>query len=229
MAGSTFENDLMKLIYQGTAIANIADNASSSPLTNVYASLATADPGLTGDQTTSEVSYTGYARVAVARTTGGFTISGNNLITAANIVFGQRTDNASTTALWLVIGTASSGTGKILARFPLGSSSNPLQGNALASSDVLTIPNNYFVIHNQIAFKSNANLTLPGGITEGTVYFVLTVTGNTFQISTTDGGSAVNITTDGSFVAELISGLIISQNVIPQVDAGTLSQTLNFT
>ena len=48
--GNTFENDWMKLIFNATAIANIADNAASSPLTNLYVSLHTADPGETGDQ-----------------------------------------------------------------------------------------------------------------------------------------------------------------------------------
>ncbi len=43
--GNTFENDLLKLIFNATAIANIADNAGSSPLTNLYVSLHTADPG----------------------------------------------------------------------------------------------------------------------------------------------------------------------------------------
>ena len=68
--GNTFENDILKLIFNATAIANIADNAASSPLTNLYASLHTADPGEAGDQTTNETSYTSYARVAVARTSG---------------------------------------------------------------------------------------------------------------------------------------------------------------
>ena len=40
---STFDNDLLKLIFNATAIANIADNAGSSPLTNLYLSLHTAD------------------------------------------------------------------------------------------------------------------------------------------------------------------------------------------
>ena len=36
--GSTFSNDLLKLIFNATAIANIADNAASGPLTNLYVS-----------------------------------------------------------------------------------------------------------------------------------------------------------------------------------------------
>jgi hypothetical protein len=71
--GTQFSNDFLKLVLNGTAIANIADNAGSSPLTNLYLALHTADPGVGGSQTTSEASYTGYARVAVPRSTSGFT------------------------------------------------------------------------------------------------------------------------------------------------------------
>jgi hypothetical protein len=86
--GDTFENDLLKLIFNATAIANIADNAASSPLTSLYVALHTADPGDAGNQGTSEISYTGYARVAVARTTGGWTASSaGSTSPVATIVF----------------------------------------------------------------------------------------------------------------------------------------------
>ena len=111
--GNTFENDLLLLIFNGTAIANIADNAASSPLTNFYVALHTADPGEAGNQTTSECAYTSYARVAVARTSGGWTVSGNQVVPAAIISFPQAT-GGSETATHFSIGTASSGTGKIL-------------------------------------------------------------------------------------------------------------------
>jgi hypothetical protein len=111
--GDTFENDLMKLIFQATAIANIADNASSSPLTSLYVSLHTADPGETGVQNTSETSYTGYARVAVARTAGGFTVTTNSVSPAANIDFGICT-SGTPTLTHFAIGVASSGATKIL-------------------------------------------------------------------------------------------------------------------
>jgi hypothetical protein len=51
--GATFDNDLLKLIFNATGIANIADNAASSPLTNLYVSLHTADPTSSGNQTSS--------------------------------------------------------------------------------------------------------------------------------------------------------------------------------
>jgi hypothetical protein len=111
--GNTFENDFLKLIFQATAIANMADNAASSPVTNLYVSLHTADPGEAGDQTTSEISYTSYARVAVARTSGGWTVTNNSVSPAANIDFPACT-GGSGTATHFGIGTASSGVGKLL-------------------------------------------------------------------------------------------------------------------
>lgn len=112
--GNTFENDLLKLIFNGTAIANIADNAGSSPLTNLYVSLHTADPGEAGDQTTNEAAYTGYARVAVARNSGGWTVTGASVSPTANIEFPEKTGGSDGTATHAAIGTAVSGTGKIL-------------------------------------------------------------------------------------------------------------------
>lgn len=111
--GNTFENDLLKLIFNATAIANIADNAATSPLTNLQVSLHTADPGEAGDQTTNETSYTGYARVAVARTTGGWTVTANSVSPVADITFGQCTAGTATIT-HAGVGTASSGAGKIL-------------------------------------------------------------------------------------------------------------------
>lgn len=115
----TFENDLLKLIFQAVAIANMADNAAASPLTNLYISLHTADPGDAGNQTTSEISYTGYARVAVARTTGGFAISGNTITPVNHVDFGQMTAGAGGTVTHFGIGTASSGAGKLLYKGPV--------------------------------------------------------------------------------------------------------------
>jgi len=112
--GNTFENDFLKLIMNATAIANIADNAATAPITNLFVSLHTADPGEAGDQTTSETAYTGYARVAVARTTGGWTVTANSVSPVANIDFGQCTASPGAAVTHGAIGTLTSGTGKVL-------------------------------------------------------------------------------------------------------------------
>lgn len=115
----TFENDLLKLIFNGTAIANMADNAATSPLTTLYVSLHTADPGESGVQTTSEASYTSYARVAVARTSGGWVVTGGSVSPAANIDFPASTGGSTTALTYWAVGTAASGAGKILYSGPI--------------------------------------------------------------------------------------------------------------
>jgi hypothetical protein len=110
--GDTFENDWLKLTFNATPIANFADNAVTSPLTDLYLSLHTIDPGEAGDQTTNECTYTSYARVAVARTSGGFTVSTNTAVLAANVDFPTATGGTET-ATHFAIGAAASGVGKI--------------------------------------------------------------------------------------------------------------------
>ena len=111
--GNTFENDFLKLIFNATAIANIADNAASAPLTDLYVSLHTADPGEAGSQTTNEATYGSYARVAVSRDTNGWTVSANAVSNAAAITFPAAT-SGSNTITHFAVGTASSGAGKVL-------------------------------------------------------------------------------------------------------------------
>jgi hypothetical protein len=110
--GSTFANDLAKLIFQATAVANIADNAATSPATVYYLSLHTADPSA-GNQTTSETSYTGYARVSINRNSGAWSIAANAVTNISSIAFGTNT-SGTPTITHVAIGTASSGTGKVL-------------------------------------------------------------------------------------------------------------------
>ena len=97
MAGmnSTLANNLLKLLLQAVAIANVADNAASSPITNTYASLHTADPA-NGNQSASETSYTGYVRQAIARSAGGWAVSSNVANPVANIVFAVSTSGTPT-------------------------------------------------------------------------------------------------------------------------------------
>lgn len=111
--GDIFENDFLKLIFNATAIANIADDAATAPLTNLFISLHTADPGEAGNQQTNEATYTAYARQSVARTTGGFTVAANSVSPVADIDFPEATAG-SETITHFGVGTLTSGTGKIL-------------------------------------------------------------------------------------------------------------------
>ena len=108
--GSTFENDLVKLIFNGTAIANIADNAAAAPSTNLWVALHTADP-TGGTLGTNECSYAGYTRMAVARTSSGFAITNNVVALNLNVDFPTATSTSTGTITHASIGLTSATTG----------------------------------------------------------------------------------------------------------------------
>lgn len=124
---TTFSNDLAALIFNATAIANIADNAASSPLTALYVSLHTASPGIGGAQTTNETAYTNYARVSVNRNSGGWTVSAGAAVNTALIQFAQ-CGVTGATITHVAIGTNSSGAGKVLYAGALNSSLSVASG-----------------------------------------------------------------------------------------------------
>lgn len=81
------ENAILDLILRATTWSNVAVNATSSPLTNLHAALATGDPGDNGTMSTNEVTYTDYARQNIARSTGFNAASGGVSALAANLDF----------------------------------------------------------------------------------------------------------------------------------------------
>jgi hypothetical protein len=89
-ATNAFETALLTLYFNNTDHANIGDAGglqNSATAGSFYVSLHTGDPGEAGDQTTSEATYTDYARVAVARSGAGWTVSGANVSNTATITF----------------------------------------------------------------------------------------------------------------------------------------------
>lgn len=119
--GNTTENSLLLLIFNATTWNDIAQNDGSSPLTDLYVALHTGDPGEGGAQNTSECAYGSYARVAVARTSGGWTVSGNSATNAALIQFPQ-CSSGSETITHVSIGHLSSGAGTVLYKGALSAS-----------------------------------------------------------------------------------------------------------
>lgn len=121
---NAFETELLDLIFNNAAIANIGDAGGLQPAAtagSLYVSLHSADPGEAGDQTTNEVAYTNYARVAVARSAGGWTVSGNTASNTALIQFPQ-CGASGATATYVGIGTLSAAGGLLLYSGQLGSS-----------------------------------------------------------------------------------------------------------
>lgn len=114
---NTFENDLMLLLFNNTAITDIGDAGglrATATAGSLYWSLHTADPGETGTAVTNETAYTGYARVAAARSGAGFTVTNNSVSPAANVDFGECTASPGGAITHFGIVNTSSGAGKLL-------------------------------------------------------------------------------------------------------------------
>lgn len=119
-ASNASENAILLLLFNNTNWANVGDATGLRGSTGAgswYVSLHTADPGEAGDQTTSESAYTNYARVAVARSAAGWTITGTAPTTASNtspVTFAACGATGSTVT-YFGIGWSASTAGQLLA------------------------------------------------------------------------------------------------------------------
>ncbi len=216
----------LKLLFDATNWANVADNTVTSPATNLYVSLHNADPGETGSQTTSETAYTNYTRTAVARTTGGWTVSGSNpeqVTNAATISFPQCGATGDTLTYW-GLGLSSTGAGTLLASGPIGPGTAYGFTCTSASPGSLTVPGSSLATNSRcMLYALGPALTLPTGFTEGTVYYVGTASGIALSLSTTAANAnPVNTSSVGAGILIPVSPLVVAQNITPSFAAGAL-------
>lgn len=113
---NTLENAIALLIFNNTNAANIGDATGlrgSSTAGSFYIALYTATPDETGTATTNETTYTGYARVAVARSGAGWTVTNNVASPTANIDFGECTASPGGAITHFGIVSTSAGAGDL--------------------------------------------------------------------------------------------------------------------
>lgn len=117
-------NSILALMYNATAWANVADNASSAPFSNVYVALHTASltPG-TNSQLENEVAYTDYGRIAKARSTSGWTVPSSGATKNEGLIQYTQCGVTGATAQYVSTGTALSGAGTV---WHYGSLNSPL-------------------------------------------------------------------------------------------------------
>lgn len=215
----------LSLLFQGVNWASIADNTATSPATVLYFSLHTADPSEGGTQSTNETTYTNYVRVPVARSTGGFGVTGSSPAIASNlnaVNFAQCGVTGATITHWGV-GLLSSGSGTLLGSGPVGAGPALEFTSTAASPGIFTVPGSGFLVNDRLSLYPTATGALPSGVTEGTVYFVGTVTGINISLSSTAAnGSPVNTSSVGSGNIIKQSPLVVSQNITPSFPVSAL-------
>lgn len=110
---NTTENDVLKMALQGT-------DPSWRAGATLYCALHTADPGDAGTATTSEATYTGYARVALAKSTA-WTDGGSSFSNANLVQFPKCTGGTNAITHFSIV-TSASGVGQIIYSGALSSS-----------------------------------------------------------------------------------------------------------
>lgn len=218
---TNYADNLFKLFNTNIAYAGIGDAPGLQPSAiagNLYVSLHTGDPGLTGSQLVNEAAYTGYSRVAVARSAAGWTVSTNQVTNFANVTFPVCTALTSLVT-WFGLGTDSSGAGQLLYAFPLIQTYFDFVAQIAGN---LFYQNSALVTTTPIQLVTNPGGALPGGFSQGTTYFVKTVGSGSFTVSATSGGADITVTSAGSGLLGQVSSLSVSAGVTPQFLAGQL-------
>lgn len=216
---NSLENSLLLLLFNADPISGLAEDDTSSPVTDLHFSLHATWPAESGNQTSGEVSYTSYARAPVARDNTGFTVTANSVSPAAAVDFPACTGGTAT-ANFFGVGTDLSGTGLLLYRGVIGAAPTIVTG---ATSDTITSPAHGLAVDDPVVLWPVYGLALPTGITEGTIYYVKTAPdANSVTLSATVGGSTLDITAVGVGAIQKVTPISISNGVTPSLTTATV-------
>jgi hypothetical protein len=222
MKSNNLENASLAHYFTNSDIANVGDATGlrgSTTAGSLYLSGHTAYPGEAGSQNTSECAYTGYARQGVVRSGSGWTVTGNQVVNAAQIQFGEKTAAADETMFFVGIGRSSSGAGTLDYILPIASARQLFTAD---TADNITVPGMSLAVDDRICFFNFGEGVFPTGLTAGTVYFVKTVSGNIITVSTTSGGAAVDVTVAGAGIAYKMAGRLVNNGTNPTIAASGL-------
>ncbi|HYF20513.1 MAG TPA: hypothetical protein VEA40_21790, partial [Ramlibacter sp.] len=151
---------------------------------------------------------------------GGWTVTANSVSPAANVDFGKMTAGTPGTAYYATIGTASSGTGKIIARAALGTLVGAFSGKA--SNDTVTAPGSSLAVNDLVTVQPTPGQALPTGLTAGGIYYVKTASGTDITLSATAGGTTIDLTADGAgLLIKIVTPIAYAAGVIPRLETGS--------
>lgn len=225
MKSTAHKHALALLMYNNDNAANIGDATGlrgSSTAGSEYFALHTAWPGYAGNQSTSETAYSGYSRQAVARSSSGFTVTNGVVTLASAVSFPAASAGASGTLLFWSLGSASSGTGNLHRMGGIGGVPVPCTmttGDTITSADLMAASPTASD-GDRVVFWANGG-SVPAGLTEGTVYYVVSKSGNTFSVESSIGGGAIDITAAGGCFVQRLVPITLAEGVQPVLSTST--------
>jgi hypothetical protein len=206
---------------ENTIIDHIFRNQAFTPPTAVYLSLHTAYPGDTG---ASEVTGGSYARQEMALDAASAGATANTATEDFPNMPAVGGDGVWGVGIW---DAASAG------NFMAGGVLQPSGGHRkvfvvedadLANNDI-TSPGHGLTANDRVVFVPlRAAGSLPTGIVEGTLYHVIStgLTADVFRVSTTQGGSALDITAIGMGVLYKVVNKVVNADDTFRIAAGEL-------
>jgi hypothetical protein len=184
--------DGLSTVNLANAWLNVLDNTAFSAIAATYIQLHTGTPGASGTSNVSSVT----TREAVT-----WSAASGAVLTASN------------TPTW----TSWAGTnGEVVTDISIWSASTsgtfyfscPLAGTAYnftatnATPCVFTAPGSSYSNGTTVVLTAIAAGSIPTGFTGDTIYFVVSASGITFELSATSGGSAINSSSTGAGIVQ---------------------------
>lgn len=168
-------------------------NVSYTPPATVYLAAFSVKPALDGTGGTELTNGTapGYARVAMTFAAFVAGVADNSIV--LNLPANSSGSNWPEIVAWGVFDALTAGNLMNTDFFIAPNTLTPF--TAVAATDILTAFGQTLANGDKVVLKAVAGL--PAGLTADTIYFVISVSGQTFQLSLTSGGAAINFTTDG--------------------------------
>ena len=167
--------------------------------------------------TITEASYTGYGtRPAWTKNTAAATspVGGRQVTNNGAVTFPQNTGSAQDV---IAFGIHTASTAGTLQAIGLLDADPPIFGTAEETAEDITAPAHGLATDQRVFVLAAPGAVIPTGLSENTAYFVLAagLTANAFRLSTTSGGSAVNITAKGAAMFIPYTAVTIATNATP--------------
>lgn len=224
---NTLENEYLLLMFNNANAAGIGDATGlrgSTVAGSFYFALHSDDPGEGGTQSTNELTWSGatpYARVAKARASGagGFTVSANVVTPTDDVTFPQKQVAGTVEALFWSVGDASSGATKIRYSGPIGGAPKLFVG---ATSDTLSCPGHGCAVNDRVFVTALEGAgALPTGLARGVYYVKTAPDADSLTLSSTQGGTTIDITALGVGILRRLAPMVIGENTIPKLTNAT--------
>lgn len=173
---------------------------------------------LPADDGTGAVELVGnnYARVVRAATDANFSLVGDEVSNVADVSFNVLTGSTPD-----AIGFAVWDNGNVIRwAQPFGGAPQSFTFNG--ATDTLSRVAHGMANNQKARVFALDGLPLPGGLAANTTYYIVGATADTLQLAATEGGAAINITTDGACLIRRWYGKAYAVDERPLIPAGLM-------